>query len=102
MAAWSAGCAHVYVDGQGVRHVIGLVWLSLPPASPERNAAESLRTRSLGLTLTLSEAGSALTLGYSDATMAFLKNDSLVSASALLLLDTEGSSPLPPPAGEVR
>ena len=99
-AALLPGCAHVYVDADGARHVIGLVWLKLSPATAEASAGESLRTRSLGLTLTTSEVGSALTLGYSDATLAFLRNDSVVMASALLL-DTEGEAG-PAPAGEAR
>jgi len=83
-----AGCAHVFVGADGSRNVIGLVWLTLPPASAAPTAGEAIRTRSLGLTLTLSEVGSAVTLGYSDATLAFVRNDSVVTAAALLM-DTE-------------
>lgn len=86
------GCAHVFVGADGSRNVIGLVWLTLPAASTTPAAAESIRTRSLGLTLTLSEAGNALTLGYSDATLAFVRDNAQVSALALLM-DTGGSDP---------
>ena len=98
-AALQTGCAHVYVDADGARHIVGLVWLQLPPASAEPNAGEALRTRSLGLTLTLSDAGNALTLGYSDITLAFLRNDSVVTASALLL-DIDGDAYRPAARGE--
>lgn len=90
LALLLTGCAHVFVGADGSRNVIGLVWLTLPTASASPAAAEAIRTRSLGLTLTLSEAGNALTLGYSDATLAFVRDNAEVSAVALLM-DTEGS-----------
>ena len=84
LAALVQGCAHVYVDEDGSKNILGLLWLKLPAASSQASAGESLRTVSLGLTLTRSEAGSALVLGYSDSTMAFVRNHSLVPVDALL------------------
>jgi hypothetical protein len=72
------GCAHVWVDDQGNRHVVGLLHLTQPPA-PTPAAAETLRVRTLGLTWTRAEAGSALVLGYGDTTLGFLRNDVCVA-----------------------
>lgn len=82
------GCAHTYVDADGARHMLGLVYLTLPTAGP--TAGESLRSQSFGLSLSASEAGSALVLGYSDTTLAFVRNNSLVFSDLLL---RPGSTP---------
>lgn len=82
------GCAHTYVDADGARHMLGLVYLTLPPAGP--TSGESLRSQSFGLSLSASEAGSALVLGYSDTTLAFVRNNSLVFSDLLL---RPGSTP---------
>ena len=68
------GCAHVWVDAEGNRHVVGLLHLTLQPTRPQP-AAETLRVRTLGLTWTQADAGSALVLGYADTTLGFLRND---------------------------
>lgn len=83
-------CAQVvYIDGANHRsvigHVVGLVWLTMEPGATAEYAGESLRTRSFGLSFTNSEAGSALALGYNDATLAFVRDNRMVSASALQL-----------------
>jgi hypothetical protein len=78
------GCAHSWVDADGTRHVVGLVNLSLPPQSAALTAGESIRSQAIGLSFSASEAGSALVLGYSDTTFAFVRNHSLVFADALL------------------
>lgn len=75
------GCAHVHVDAEGRRHVIGFVALTLP--APEgRTGAETLRTRSLGLTLTRTPVGDALVIGYGDTSITAVRDDSLVPAGA--------------------
>lgn len=66
------GCAHVWIDADGNRHVAGLMHLTL---SPTQAAAETLRVRTFGLAVTRAEAGSAMVLGYSDTTLGFLRND---------------------------
>lgn len=78
------GCAHVWVDSDGTRHVVGLVRLSMPPQSLAPTAGESFRSRSVGLSFSASEAGSAFVIGYSDTTFAFVRDHSLVFADALL------------------
>lgn len=77
------GCAHCYVDADGTRHMIGFMALTLP-ASTDRGG-EAIQSQSIGLSVTRSEAGGAFVLGYSDTTMAFARNNSLVSARSLLL-----------------
>lgn len=72
------GCAHVWVDAEGSRHVLGLMHLTLPPTQIKA-AAETLRVRTLGLTWTQADAGSALVLGYGDTTLGFLRNDVCVA-----------------------
>lgn len=78
------GCAHMWVDADGTRHVVGLVSLSLPSQSSAPTAGESIRSRSIGLSFSASEAGSAFVIGYSDTTFAFVRDHSLVFADALL------------------
>lgn len=78
-----AGCAHVVVDPDGTRHVTGLLMLTLP-AAPADVGADVVRMRSFGVTLTHGNAaGAQFTLGYSDTTFAAIRNDSLVSRTAL-------------------
>jgi hypothetical protein len=76
--AFLGGCAHVWVDAEGNRRVVGLMSLTLPPAQT-RAAAETLRVRTLGLTWTQADAGSALVLGYGDTTLGFVRNDVCVA-----------------------
>lgn len=72
------GCAHMWVDAEGNRHVVGLMRLTLPTTQPQA-AAETLRVRTLGLTWTHADVGSALVLGYGDITLGFLRNDVCVA-----------------------
>lgn len=79
-----SACAHTYVDAAGTRHVIGLVHLSIPPASPPPWGGEALRVRSVGITLNHGAESHALVIGYSDATHALVRNNALVAVEALL------------------
>jgi len=83
-AALLPGCAHVWVDPDGTRRVIGLVNLSLPPQSSSKSAGEAIRSQAIGLSFSASEAGSAFVFGYSDTTLAFVRNNSFVPADSLL------------------
>lgn len=80
LPAWLGGCAHVWVDADGTRHVAGWVHLSLPPA--DDSGGSGLRVRSLGLSWLRSVEGAALTLGYSDVGVLALRNHSLVRVGA--------------------
>ena len=71
--ALAGGCAHVWVDAEGQRHLLGWMHLTLPPAQGPI-AAETLRVQTLGLGWTRAEVGSALVLGYADTTLGFLRN----------------------------
>jgi hypothetical protein len=72
------GCAHSYIDADGNRNVIGFVHLTLPPSDKEPRAADWMRVRAIGLALSRTEIGGALELGYSDNTLAAVRNNSCV------------------------
>lgn len=83
LAAWLlGGCAHLHVDDQGRRHLVGFVWLTLPAADVGPVGADALRARSVGLAIVRSPAGSGVTLGYSDQTVTVIRNDALVRLPA--------------------
>jgi hypothetical protein len=72
------GCAVVRVDEAGRTHVAGLVWLTLPAPKPADKAADVVRARSVGVSVTSGPLGQALTVGYSDQTLAAIRNNSSV------------------------
>ena len=63
-----AACSYLYVAPDGTRHVVGFVHLEIPPGNPAPWGGESLRVRSLGVSVSSSHESHALVLGYSDAT----------------------------------
>lgn len=73
-----SGCAYSYVAPDGSRHVLGLLHVVVPPDAEASAPAASLRTRALGLSLTSGGVGSALALGYSDVTLAYVRGDTCV------------------------
>ena len=78
-----AGCAHVVVEPDGTRHIAGFMLLTLPRPTQDVGG-DAVRVRAMGLTVTRGHAaGAQLTLGYSDTTIATLRNDSVVSRTAL-------------------
>ena len=83
-----AGCAHSYVDEQGRTHVIGLVALTLPAggrADAATPGAELLRLRTIGLSFVQTPgAGNSLVLGYSDSTIAWLRDNTRLSFADLI------------------
>jgi len=90
LTASLAGCAHVVVDPDGTRHIAGFMVLTLPPARQDIGA-DAVRMRSLGLTVTHGHAaGAQLTLGYSDTTIAAMRNDSAISQTTLRRAMREG------------
>jgi hypothetical protein len=72
------GCAVVRVDEAGRTHVAGLVWLTLPAPRPADKAADVVRARSVGVSVTSGPLGQAFTVGYSDQTLAAIRNNSIV------------------------
>jgi hypothetical protein len=72
------GCAYSYVAPDGSRHVIGLLHAVLPAEPAGRRPAESLRTHTFGLSFTQADVGTALALGYSDITFAFVRENTCV------------------------
>lgn len=82
-SATLSGCAHTYIDADGSRHVVGLVWLTLsPPAFGA--AADGRRVRAAGLSGVSTPAGTAIVLGYSDTNIVTVGDDRIVDAAPLL------------------
>ena len=78
MSMLLGACSYLHVDEQGRRYLVGFVLLTLPPAAVESVGAESLRARTVGLSVTRSPAGSGVVLGYSDTAVTVIRNDALV------------------------
>ena len=72
------GCAYSYVGADGSRHVVGLAHVILPPEGPHPSPAASIRTQALGFSLTQGDVGTALSLGYSDITIAYVRENTCV------------------------
>jgi hypothetical protein len=80
------GCAHSYIDADGNRHVLGFVHLVTPRPENDRNiGAESVRVKSIGLSMLASPQRTNFTLGYSDDTLLFLRNNACVFTDPLPL-----------------
>lgn len=71
-----SGCAHSYADADGNRHIIGLVNLTISPATSEPAAADWVRMRNVGIAISRSEFASSLDIGYSDNMTAVIRNHS--------------------------
>lgn len=69
------GCAHTYEDEHGNRHIVGLVSLTLPP-TPNSGAADWMRLRAVGISISRGNFVSSLDLGYSDNTLAVIRDNS--------------------------
>lgn len=83
LASLVSGCSLVTVGPDGTRRVMGLVYLELPPARPRSPAADALRVRSLGLAFPSSADQTSLSLGYTDETLARIRNNSCLRVDAL-------------------
>ncbi len=73
-----AGCAFNYVGADGERHLVGLVHVTLPADASQSAAAASVRARALGLSYTQADVGHSLSLGYSDTTVAYVRDNTCV------------------------
>lgn len=74
------GCAHSYIDQAGNRRVIGWVDLTLPPAvAAADTGADWVRMRTFGLAISSTPISNAFELGYSDNTLAVVRNNSCVA-----------------------
>jgi hypothetical protein len=78
------GCAHSYADADGNRHFVGIMHLTLPPAA-ESKAADWMRWRTVGVAISRSEIGNAVEIGYSDNTLAVVRNNSCAALDRLPL-----------------
>ena len=81
-----SGCALSYVDDDGSRHIIGFASVVIPP--PDRNeptAGNVIDLTTIGLSFNDMPEGQSLTLGYSRAVTATLKDNSLVLGNPLAI-----------------
>ena len=78
-----SACAHTYIDADGNRNVIGWVHLTLPVPAQKEQAADWIRMRTIGLALSRTDIGGALEFGYSDNTLAVIRNNSCVQLDQL-------------------
>ena len=72
------GCAYNYVGADGSRHIVGFAHFTLTPESPHPSAAASIRTQALGISVTQGDVGTSLSLGYSDITIAYVRENTCV------------------------
>lgn len=95
LAPMLVGCASISVDREGRRHVVGLLWMTLPTSCQLDVGAETVRARSLGLTLANSPAQATFAIGYSDIEFSVIRNDAwvLLRAPASKVEPTPGVEP---------
>jgi len=80
------GCAVSYVDDDGSRHIIGFANIVIPPAdSAMPTAGNVIDLTTVGLSFNDMPDGQSLTLGYSRAVTATLKDNSLVLGNPLAI-----------------
>ena len=78
LSGFLTGCAYNYVGADGARHTVGLVHVTLPADATGAPAAASLRAQALGLSYTQADVGHSLSLGYSDITVAYVRDNTCV------------------------
>jgi hypothetical protein len=85
----------MYVDDAGMRHIVGMLHVALPPA--DSSGAESIRASTIGLAFSQSRFGSSIAFGYSDVTSTALRNNSCVRlmAETTSYLPREEHEPVP-------
>lgn len=77
------GCAHVFVDADGTRHITGFVRLIMPTAVVDQGA-DAVHVRAVGLTILHNPVvGTTVVVGYSNSTLVTLRNDVRVSRATL-------------------
>lgn len=80
-----SGCAYVHIGADGQRHMIGFVNLRLArtEGAPSQPSVETIRTRTVGLSLHRTGMGSDFSLGYADTMFATLGGNTCVRQSFL-------------------
>jgi len=79
------GCAHVQVDADGTKHIVGLVSMEVPPAgSADANGGTFFRVTSLGLSILRTESETGVALGYHSYGSMMLRGDTCVGRLDLL------------------
>ena len=93
----SAGCAYSYVDSNNVRHVVGLVDVTIPSTVPESAgpAASAVSITSVGLHVYSGTVnGGGIVLGYGKETVLLMENNACIDLNAV---GPCASAALPPP-----
>jgi hypothetical protein len=82
-----AGCAFTYTDGNGDRHAIGLMDITVrAPAAPDTFAGDVVEVTSLGLSIGQTAQGGYLTAGFNRETTAALRDKALVLGNPVTAL----------------
>ncbi len=90
-----AGCAVVYTDADGTRHIIGLANVEIrPPADPRTIAGEVVDTTVIGLAIYNTDAQGGFVLGYGRDVSAAIRDNALVIGNPLQAIQ-------PSPTGQV-
>jgi hypothetical protein len=94
-----AGCAIDYVDDDGVRHVIGLTSISIPPPDATTpTAGHVIDVTTVGVSITDMPEGGSVTLGYNRAVTAVINDNALVLGNPLTIGEYEDAAPFAPRA----
>lgn len=99
MAAMLGGCAHTWIDADGKRHIAGIMHLTLPAETTGAKSADWMRWRTIGVAISSTDIGNALEIGYSDNTLAVVRNNSCVAFDRLpaTLFSSSGDLHAPAP-----
>jgi hypothetical protein len=90
-----AGCALVYTEADGTKHIIGLANVEIrPPADPRTIAGEVVDTTVIGLGIYNTEAEGGFVLGYGRDVSAAIRDNALVTGNPLQAIQSS-------PTGEV-
>jgi hypothetical protein len=93
MAASVAGCAVVYTEADGTKHIIGLANVEIrPPADPRTIAGEVVDTTVIGLGIYNTEAQGGFVLGYGRDVTAAIRDNALVIGNPLQAIQPSPTS----------
>lgn len=85
MCAALGGCAHVWTDAGGTRHVLGLVSMEIPPAKGVKaGGGEFVRISSFGVSVIRSELETGIAIGYQSYGSTWLDGNSCLAPALLV------------------
>ena len=74
-----AGCAHVYVDANGTKHIVGLVHVRLPVHVDSKQVTEEVKISNVGFLFAKTELETSIGFGYNRMSLMALPNDACVA-----------------------